>query len=225
MHPAFGDQQAFHGGRGRRGGHEDPRRFRRGGFDGGPRGSFGGHGRPGGRPGGRRGGGRARRGDVRAAMLALLAERPMHGYEIMQELAERTNGAWQPSPGSVYPALGRLREEGFISGEGRGDKQAFALTDKGTAEAEALRSASGPPWVRYAEEHDSETARLRESHEQLGEAVRQVARVGTGDQQQRARAAMDELRRKLYLILAEEPADEQAGRQDGEQDAADDDQS
>jgi DNA-binding PadR family transcriptional regulator len=149
-------------------------------------------------------------------MLALLAERPMHGYEIMQELSERTNGAWQPSPGSVYPALGRLREEGFISGEGRGDKQAFTLTDKGAAEAEALRTAGGPPWTRYAEEGDSEAARLRESHEQLGEAVRQVARVGSGDQQRRARAAMDELRRKLYLILAEEPSTEE-GSAEGEE--------
>lgn len=153
---------------------------------------------------------------MRAAMLALLAERPMHGYEIMQELSERTNGAWQPSPGSVYPALGRLREEGFISGEGRGDKQAFTLTDKGEAEAEALRAGGGPPWARYAEEQDPEAARLRESHEQLGEAVRQVARVGSGDQQQRARAALDELRRKLYLILAEEPSTGEGDSEGGE---------
>jgi len=139
-------------------------------------------------------------------MLALLAERPMHGYEIMQELSARTNGAWKPSPGSVYPALGRLREEGFISGEGRGDRQAFRLTDRGTAEAEALRAESGPPWARYAEEDASGAAQLRESHDQLGEAVRQVARVGNADQQQRASAALDELRRKVYLILAEEPS-------------------
>lgn len=195
MHPAFNEHH------GRRGGNPESRRFRRGPFDGGRHGSFGGR--------GRRGGGRARRGDVRAAMLALLAERPMHGYEIMQELAERTNGAWQPSPGSVYPALGRLREEGLVSGEGRGDKQAFTLTDEGTAESEAQAAEGGPPWARFAEDGNSETARLRESHEQLGEAVRQVARVGTADQQERAIVAMDELRRKVYRILAEDPSTEE----------------
>ena len=191
MHPAFHEHH------GRRGDFHESRRFRRGGFDG-RRGSSGGR--------GRRGGGRARRGDVLAALLALLAERPMHGYEIMRELAERTNGAWQPSPGSVYPALSRLREEGLISGEGRGEKQAFTLTDDGTSEAQAQAAEGGPPWARFAEDDDSEAAQLRESHDQLGEAVRQVARVGNADQQRRTVEAMDELRRRVYLILAEEPS-------------------
>ena len=71
-----------------------------------------------GQRGGRRGGHsrRGRRGDVRAAILVLLAERPMHGYEIIQEVAERSQDLWKPSPGSVYPTLQLLVDEGLIVG-------------------------------------------------------------------------------------------------------------
>src|SRR6478735_6661636 len=84
-----------------------------------------------------RGGPRARRGDVRAAVLALLDERPMHGYEMIKELEERTQGAWVPSPGSIYPTLQLLEDEGLIRGEESDGKRRFALTDAGkSAQAE-----------------------------------------------------------------------------------------
>ena len=79
-----------------------------------------------------RGGPRARRGDIRAAVLALLAERPMHGYEMIKELEERTKGAWVPSAGSIYPTLQLLEDEGLVAGEERDGKRRFTLTDAGT---------------------------------------------------------------------------------------------
>src|SRR6476659_5530418 len=83
-----------------------------------------------------RGGPRARRGDVRAAVLALLAERPMHGYEMIKEVEERTQGAWTPSAGSIYPTLQMLEDEGLIRGEESEGKRRFTLTDAGRAEQE-----------------------------------------------------------------------------------------
>src|SRR4249919_1945395 len=85
---------------------------------------------------GRRGGPgrRARRGDVRVAALALLSERPMHGYEMIQELEERTDGVWRPSPGAVYPALQLLEDQGFVTADAEAGKRLFSLTDTGREE-------------------------------------------------------------------------------------------
>src|SRR6476469_6636915 len=91
-----------------------------------------------------RGGPRARRGDVRAAILALLADRPMHGYEMIQELEERTRGAWSPSAGSIYPTLQLLEDEGLIEGTESDGKRRFALTDSGREQAGKRRSDSTP---------------------------------------------------------------------------------
>src|SRR5215831_5958389 len=94
---------------------------------------------------GGRGGPRARRGDVRAAVLALLAERPMHGYEMIKEIEERSGGAWTPSPGSIYPTLQMLEDEGLISGQEIEGKRRFTLTDAGKAEQES-RAGEETPW-------------------------------------------------------------------------------
>src|SRR5215467_15811882 len=92
-----------------------------------------------------RGGPRARRGDVRAAVLALLAERQMHGYEMIKEIEERTEGAWTPSAGSIYPTLQLLEDEGLIRGEESEGKRRFTLTDDG-ATAQAERAGEEAPW-------------------------------------------------------------------------------
>src|ERR1700742_70846 len=99
---------------------------------------FGGPGR-----GGR--GPRGRRGDVRAAVLALLADRPMHGYEMIKEIEERSEGAWTPSAGSIYPTLQMLEDEGLIRGEESGGKRRFTLTDEGRTE-QAEKSGDVTPW-------------------------------------------------------------------------------
>lgn len=129
-------------------GHDHCGPDRREGFKG-RRAAFGPFGPPfGGGPFGGRGGrggprGRARRGDVRASILALLADRPMHGYEMIQEIGERSGGAWKPSPGSVYPTLQLLEDEGLIESASEGGKKLFTLTDAGRAEAESGPDAPG----------------------------------------------------------------------------------
>ncbi|MEU8764215.1 PadR family transcriptional regulator [Streptomyces sp. NPDC048659] len=167
------------------------------GFGGGPwgGGGFGGRGRGGGR-------GRARRGDVRASILALLKDRPMHGYEMIQEIVERSGGAWKPSPGSVYPTLQMLEDEGLIGSESEGGKKLFTLTDAGRAEAE-----SGPeaPWEEAGRGVDWEAVNeIRQAGFGLMEAFGQVWKTGTPDQRQKAVEVINEARKKLYLILADE---------------------
>ncbi|WP_027757532.1 helix-turn-helix transcriptional regulator [Streptomyces synnematoformans] len=171
----------------------------------GRRSAFGGFGPPFGPPFGRgRGGprGRARRGDVRASILALLKDRPMHGYEMIQEISERSGGAWKPSPGSVYPTLQLLEDEGLIASASEGGKKLFSLTAAGREEAE-----SGPeaPWEDAGRGVDWEALQeVRQSGFALAEAFRQVYTTGTAEQRQEALAVVNEARKKLYLILAEE---------------------
>ncbi|CAN5558853.1 hypothetical protein BH10ACT1_BH10ACT1_04540 [soil metagenome] len=173
----------------------------RGGRFGGER--FGGGPFPGGRGGGRGGrGGRARRGDVRLAILALLAERPMHGYEMIQELGERTNGAWTPSPGSVYPTLTMLEEEGHVTGEEVDGKRRFVLTETGR---EAAESREGPaPWETVVSDADPVVLELRDVLGSTMAAVKQVFRAGNPAQQAKAVEILTEARRKIYEVLAAE---------------------
>ncbi len=146
--------------------------------------------------------GRARRGDVRAAVLALLAERPMHGYEMIQELAARTDGAWTPSPGSVYPTLTMLEEEGLVSAEEADGKRRFALTDAGREAAEGREGP--PPWEQVVADADPATFELRGALASTAAAVKQVFLVGTPAQQAKAAEILSEARRKLYEVLASE---------------------
>ena len=158
-------------------------------------GGFGGRGRGGGR-------GRARRGDVRASILALLKDRPMHGYEMIREIGERSDGAWKPSPGSVYPTLQMLEDEGLIISASEGGKKLFTLTDTGRAEAE-----DGPeaPWEEAGRGVDWEAVNeIRQAGFGLMEAFGQVWKTGSAEQRQKAVGVINEARKKLYLILADE---------------------
>lgn len=148
------------------------------------------------------------RGDVRAAVLALLAEQPMHGYQIIGEIAERSGGAWKPSPGSVYPTLQLLADEGLVEASEQNGRKTYSLTDEGRAAAE---SASGPaPWEtpggwrghggRHSATHASG---LPKAGIDLAQAAASVARAGTAEQQAEAAAVLEEARRKLYSILAQ----------------------
>ncbi len=145
--------------------------------------------------------GRGRRGDVRGAILALLAEKPMHGYEILQELAERTQGVWRPSPGSVYPALSLLEDQGLVTSSSAEGRRQYALTDEGRAEL-----AKGPattPWESMMRDADQGDLALRRAIRQLFKAASQVIDAGTDDQKSRALKSLDDVRRQMYLILAE----------------------
>ncbi|HVC25307.1 MAG TPA: PadR family transcriptional regulator [Acidimicrobiales bacterium] len=158
---------------------------------------------PFGRGRGRGPGGRARRGDVRAAVLALLAERPMHGYEIIQELAQRTGGVWKPSPGSVYPTLQLLEDEGLVVAEQDAGKRSFSLTESGREAAGELAGRKAP-WDEVNDGIDPDAMRLRHAVAQLAGAVIQIGQAGTPEQQSEAEAVLVETRRRLYAILAAE---------------------
>ncbi|MEU4442021.1 PadR family transcriptional regulator [Actinosynnema sp. NPDC050801] len=155
-----------------------------------------------GRGRGRGRGGRQPKGNVRAAVLTLLGERPMHGYEMIQEIGRRTDGLWRPSPGSVYPTLQMLADEGLVaSTEEAGGKKLFTLTETGRAEAAKLEGV--PPWQQVNDDLDAHAAKLRTSARHLGAAMQQMAHAGTREQQARAVEVLGEARRKLYAILGE----------------------
>jgi DNA-binding PadR family transcriptional regulator len=174
---------------------------------GGPFGPPGPWGFGGGRRRGRRG-----RGDVRAAVLALLAERPMHGYEMIQELERRTGGVWRPSPGSVYPTLQLLEDEDLITGEESEGRRRFALTDAGRAEAE--RQGQRLPWEEVTAGVAPLAWNLRDALGQIAQAAWAVAGAGNEAQQAKALEILKDARRRLYAILAEgdqpEPEEDQA---------------
>ncbi|MCX4987004.1 PadR family transcriptional regulator [Streptomyces sp. NBC_00572] len=163
---------------------------------------FGGGGPFGGGRGHGGGRGRARRGDVRASILALLKDRPMHGYEMIREIGERSDGAWRPSPGSVYPTLQMLEDEGLIASASEGGKKLFTLTDTGRAEAEQGPDA---PWEDAGRGVDWEAMNeIRQAGFGLMEAFGQVWKAGSAEQRKKAVGVINEARKKLYLILADE---------------------
>lgn len=126
----------------------------------------------------------------------------MHGYEIIQELAERTGGVWQPSAGSVYPTLQLLEDEGLVTSEEADGKRRFQLTEAGRQEAE--RRDGPPPWEQVTEGVDPNVFKLRDAVFQTMAAVKQVAMAGTADQKGRAVDVLTDARRKLYAILSED---------------------
>jgi DNA-binding PadR family transcriptional regulator len=156
-----------------------------------------------------RGRGRRGRGDVRAAILALLAERPMHGYEMIQELEARTGGVWRPSPGSVYPTLQLLEDEGLIAGEEAEGRRRFTLTDAGRAEAE--RQDERAPWEQAVAGVAPAAWSLRSAMGQIIQATWSVANAGTEAQQAKALEILNDSRRRLYAILAEGEPDRPDG--------------
>lgn len=150
----------------------------------------------------RSGGSRMARGDVRAAVISLLAERPMHGYQIITEIADRSGGAWKPSAGSVYPTLQQLADEGLITAEEQGGRKTYSLTDAGIAASED--SAEKPaPWETVGHRSAGQHAALPKAGMELAAATAQVARTGSPDQVQDAVAVLEDARRRLYAILAE----------------------
>jgi DNA-binding PadR family transcriptional regulator len=138
-------------------------------------------------------------------VLALLAERPMHGYEMIQELESRTGGVWRPSPGSIYPTLQMLEDEGLIVSEESAGRKRFTLTPAGQVEAEqATRSA---PWEEFSDHTISSWHEIRDATFGAMNALRQVMMNGTDEQRQRAVEVIAEAKRKLYAILADSDAE------------------
>ena len=147
---------------------------------------------------------RARRGDVRAALLALLAEEPRNGYQLMQEIERRSEGVWRPSPGSVYPALQQLEDEGLVRVEDTDGRRLYHLTEEGRAAAEARGAEEGAPWEAASDAVDSDVWELFGEARQVGMAIFQIAQAGNPDQLAAAREVLANARRALYGILAED---------------------
>jgi DNA-binding PadR family transcriptional regulator len=177
---------------------------------GGPGADFGGPFGPGrGGPFGRGRGRRARRGDVRLAALLLLAEEPRNGYAIMQELEQRSGGLWRPSPGSVYPALSQLEDEGLIRSLDADGGKVFELTEAGQAHV-AERPADAPaPWDTVGQGIGDEVRALTGQLRQLAVAITQVAHSGSTEQARKATEVLDQARRSIYRILADGDAGEE----------------
>jgi DNA-binding PadR family transcriptional regulator len=148
--------------------------------------------------------GRAGRGEVRAAVLTLLAEQPRHGYEIISEIVERSEGRWQPSPGSIYPVLKRLAAEGMVRAEPDGDRRVFDLTDDGRAYVDTHAQTLGEPWSDMGAGQSASTASLLDAAGQVAAALGQVAQAGTEEQQAAATAVLLQTKRSLYRVLADD---------------------
>jgi DNA-binding PadR family transcriptional regulator len=161
---------------------------------------------------------RAKRGDVRAAALALLAEGPMNGYQIIQEIGERSDGMWRPSPGSVYPALQQLEDEGLIVAQAdESGRRSYQLTGEGRDYVEAHPDEVRAPWDAVAGSVGDSAIQMRGLIGQVGMAAFQVLSAGTDGQVRQARQILTDARKALYRVLAaddEDAADGTADTQD-----------
>ncbi|RNL87472.1 PadR family transcriptional regulator [Halostreptopolyspora alba] len=147
---------------------------------------------------------KVRRGDVRASILALLAEEPRNGYQIIQEIEERSGGVWRPSAGSVYPALQQLEDEGLVLSVQDGTRRLYQLTDEGRTHADTTASEQGAPWEALAEGVDEGATEIHELAKEVAMAAVQVARAGSASQLNEARRVLKDTRRSLYRVLAED---------------------
>jgi DNA-binding PadR family transcriptional regulator len=171
------------------------------GHHGGHRADDRGHGRGrGGERGGWGGGRRMRRGDIRRAILVALREHPAHGYEVMRRLEEMSGGLWSPSPGSIYPHLQMLEDEGMVQSTQSDGTRTFTLTNEGTTEA---AKETDLPWQERGD-GDNEIRSLRQAVTQLMSAAKQLSGAGEGTQVARGIAVIQKARKELYQILAED---------------------
>ncbi|MGD0166722.1 MAG: PadR family transcriptional regulator [Gaiellaceae bacterium] len=133
----------------------------------------------------------------------LLAEAPRNGYQIMQEIEERSEGVWRPSPGSVYPTLQQLEDEGLVRSRESDGQRLLELTDAGRSALEGRAPDAPAPWVEMAKASGAHTLELGSLVRQIGLATMQVGQVGTDTQVEEARKILSDSRRSLYRILAE----------------------
>ncbi len=146
--------------------------------------------------------GRRRRGEIRGALLMLLADEPRNGYQLMQAIEERSGGRWRPSPGSVYPTLAQLEDEGLIRAIERDANKLFELTDDGRAHV-AAHHPEVPPWCASDDPSSNAYVEIRSLIAQTAQAAIQVAQVGNEQQVSQAQELLGQTRRSLYGILAE----------------------
>lgn len=147
-----------------------------------------------------RAGSRMARGDVRTAILAVLADEPMHGYQVIRAIEERSGGLWKPSPGSVYPTLQLLADEGLVTAAEESGRKTYSLTDAGRAEVED--DTEDAPWEHPTMRRAQHATAIPKAGSRLAQAAAQIASQGTPEQVDEAVAILEDARRKLYAILA-----------------------
>jgi DNA-binding PadR family transcriptional regulator len=137
-------------------------------------------------------------------VLAVLAEEPGHGYDVIQRLEEKTGGAWRPSPGSVYPTLQLLEDEGLLRSAERDTKRVYEITEAGRAEANRrVEEAGGTPW-ELAGRDDDRVGNLHDALRQLHIAAKQVAVSNNRERLDRTIAIVSKARKEIYTMLAED---------------------
>jgi DNA-binding PadR family transcriptional regulator len=147
---------------------------------------------------------RAGRGDVRGLLLSALLQGPAHGYELMRRLEEASGGVWRASPGSVYPTLALLADEGLLDADDSAAKRVYALTDTGRAAA-ALAAGQPTPWASEGDEKVTDARlELREHVHQLHMAAKQVGLAGRPEHIEAATTIVRSARQQLYRLLADE---------------------
>jgi DNA-binding PadR family transcriptional regulator len=152
---------------------------------------------------------RAKRGDVRAAILSLLSEKPLNGYQIMQELEQRSRGSWRPSPGAVYPALQQLEDEGLVEAESTAGGRVFSLTEKGRRHVKAHPDEFSAPWETTSQPAgDDPMLGLFAELKHIAAATVQVVHAGTSAQVREAQKILNQARKSLYRLLADDVADD-----------------
>ena len=169
---------------------------------------------------------RVRRGDVRVAILAVLAEGPLNGYQVIQEIADRTGGAWRPSPGSVYPTISQLEDEGLVEGDDERGRRTLTLSAAGRAYLADHADEIEQVWAPFTREREQRAPRAGDAagtaagdtgdaaadfaslKPELGRvmnAVWQIITTGTDEQRRAAVGVLVEARRALYRVLADDP--------------------
>ena len=150
---------------------------------------------------------KVRRGDVRSAILDVLAGGPMNGYQVIQQIAERSNGLWKPSPGSVYPTIQQLEDEGLVEGTSPEGRRLLQLTEAGRAHvadhAEELAQTWRPFDEAQADQSTEQSSDLKPVIGQVMGAEWQEITTGTRQQQAEAAEILSETRRRLYTLLAD----------------------
>ena len=162
---------------------------------------------------------------MRVAILAVLAEEPLNGYQVIQQISERTDGAWRPSPGSVYPTISQLEDEGLIEGDDERGRRTLRLSDAGREYLSTHAEEVAEVWAPFESEGRSgrpqgDAADFTSLKPEIGRVMNaawQIISTGTDEQRRDAIGVLVEARRGLYRILADHPGD------DGEVDVLEED--
>jgi len=154
---------------------------------------------------------RAKRGDVRAAILSLLSEKSLNGYQIMQELEQRSRGSWRPSPGAVYPALQQLEDEGLVQVETSTSGRMYRLTEAGRSYVREHAEEFAAPWETGNQPAcDESVLSLLAEIKHIATATLQVVHAGSASQMREAQKILNQARRSLYRLLADDLAEDES---------------